>query len=92
MTRIIEHRQDADAGEQAFELRVFQLHYGDVRACVVPADSAVTHAMMDEMSEPVAQAYLDALALCEKEGVATLWVHDSLGLFPPHARPEREAS
>ena len=42
------------------------------------------------MSEPVAQAYLDALALSEKEGVATLWVHDSLGLFPPRDRPERE--
>jgi hypothetical protein len=90
MTRIIEHRQDADAGEEVFELRVFQLHDGDVRACVVPADLAMSHAMMDEMSEPVARAYLDALALCEKEGVATLWVHDSLGLFPPGDRPERE--
>jgi hypothetical protein len=46
--------------------------------------------MMDEKSEPVAQAYLNALALCEKEGVTTLWVHDSLGLFPPHDRPERK--
>jgi hypothetical protein len=92
VTRIIEHRQDALAGKDVLELRVFQLPYGDVRACVVPADLVVTHAMMDEMSEPVAQAYLDALALCEKEGVATLWVHDSVGLFPPHARPEREVS
>jgi hypothetical protein len=90
MTRIIEHRQDADAGEEVFELRVFQLRDGDVRACVVPADLAMSHIMMDEMSEPVARAYLDALALCEKEGVATLWVHDSLGLFPPGDRPERE--
>ena len=89
MTRIVEHRQDA-AGEEVFELRVFQLHDGDVRACVVPSDLAMTHAMMDEMSEPVGQAYLDALALCEKEGVATLWVHDSLGLFPPQDRPERK--
>ena len=92
MTRIIEDRQDADAGEEMLELRVFQWHYGDVRACIVPADLAVTHTMMDEMSEPVAQAYLDALALCEEEGVAILWVHDSLGLFPPHARSEREVS
>jgi hypothetical protein len=90
MTRIIERRQDADADEEVFELRVFQLHDGDVRACVVPADLAMSHAMMDEMSEPVARAYLDALALCEREGVATLWVHDSLGLFPPGDRPERE--
>jgi len=90
MIRIVEHRQDAPAGEDVFELRVFQLPYGDVRACVVPADLVVTHAMMDEMSEPVGQAYLDALALCERESVATLWVHDPVGLFPPHARPERE--
>ena len=43
-----------------------------------------------EMSEPVAQVYLNALALCEAEGVATLWVHDPLGLFPQRDRPERE--
>jgi hypothetical protein len=66
------------------------LKEGDARACVVPSDLAMSHATMDEMSEPVAQAYLDALALSEKEGVATLWVHDSLGLFPPRDRPERE--
>jgi len=83
MTRIIELRQDAVSDEDVFELRVFQLRDGDVRACVVPADLAVTLDMMGDMSEPVAQAYLDALALCETEGIATLWVHDPLGLFPP---------
>ncbi len=46
--------------------------------------------MMADMSEPVAQAYLDALALCETENVATLWVHDPLGLFPQRDRPELE--
>jgi len=67
MTRIIEHRQDAAPGEEVFELRVFQLRDGDVRACVVPADFAVNLDLMAEMSEPVAQAYLDALALCETD-------------------------
>ena len=90
MTRIIEHRQDAAAGEELFELRVFQLRDGDVRACVVSADLAVDLDMMADMSEPVAQAYLNALALCEAEGVATLWVHDPLGLFPQRDRPEVE--
>ena len=90
MTRIIERRQDADAVEEMFELRVFQLRDGDVRACVVPADMAVTFEMMADISEPVTQAYLGALALCEAEGVSNLWVHDPLGLFPPHDRPERE--
>src|SRR5580692_7810896 len=89
MTRIIEHRQDAAPDEEAFELRVFQLHDGDVRACVVPADLAVDFDMMADLSEPVAQAYLNALALCETESVATLWVHDRLGLFPPRERPAR---
>jgi hypothetical protein len=90
MTRIIEHRQDAAPGEEVFELRVFQLRDGDVRACVVPADLSVNLDMMADMSEPVAQAYLDALALCETESVTTLWLHDPLGLFPPRDRPELE--
>ncbi len=90
MTRIVEHRQDASPDEEVFELRVFKLHDDEVRACVVPVDLPLAHAMMDEMSEPVAQAFLDALALCEKEGIAVLWVHDSLGLFPPHDRPARD--
>jgi hypothetical protein len=90
MTRVIEHRKDAAAGEEIFELRVFQLHDADVRACVVPADLPVNLDMMADMSEPVAQAYLDALALCETQGIPTLWVHDPLSLFPLHDRPERE--
>ena len=82
MTRIIEHRHDAAPREGLFELRVFQLRDGDVRACVVPVDLAVDLDTMADMSEPVAQAYLDALALSETESVATLWVEDPLGLFP----------
>jgi hypothetical protein len=89
VTRIIDHRKDAAAGEEIFELRVFQFKDGDVRACVVPADLPVTLDMMADMSESVVQAYLDALALCETENVAILWVHDPLGLFPPSDRPER---
>jgi hypothetical protein len=90
MTRVIEHRRDADAGEEVFELRVFQLRDADVRACVVPADLPVNLDLMADMGEPVAQAYLDAIALCEAEGVSTLWVHDPLNLFPPDDRPERD--
>ena len=69
ITRIIEHRQDAAPGEELFELRVFQLRDGDVRACVVRADLAVDLGMMADMSETVAQAYLDALALCKAEAL-----------------------
>jgi hypothetical protein len=90
VTRIVEHREDAAAGDEVFELRVFQLKGGDLRACVVPADLAVTFDMMADMGEPVARAYLDALALCETESVTTFWVHHPLGLFPPSHRPGRE--
>ena len=90
MTRIIEHRQDAYPDEELFELRVFRLHDGEVHACVVPADLAINLDTMADMSEPVAQAFLDGLALCEREGIATLWVHDPFGLFPPRDRPVRE--
>jgi hypothetical protein len=89
MTRIIERRQDAAPGEEVFELRVFRPNEGAVSACVIPVDLPMTHAMMDEMSEPVAVAFLDAIALCEKEDIAALWIHDPLGLFPPSARPLR---
>ena len=82
MTRIIEHRQDATPGEELFELRVFQLRDGDVCACVVPADLAVDLDIMADMSEPVAQAYLDTLALCETEGIADLMGSRSARTLP----------
>jgi hypothetical protein len=47
------------------------------------SDPLVNLDMMADMSEPVAQAYLDALALRETENVTTLWVHDPLDLFRP---------
>jgi hypothetical protein len=90
MVRIIEHRADAGAGEEVFELRVFRLDSAEVRACVIPVDLAINHIMIDEMSEPVARAFLDGLALCEREDIPNLWVHDPHGLFPPRDRPVRQ--
>jgi hypothetical protein len=90
MTRVIEHRQDASPGEEVFELRVYQARNRQIRACVIPADMPLDHAMMEDMSEPAGEAFLDALDLCEKEEIAVLWVHDRLGLFPPRARPRRD--
>jgi hypothetical protein len=89
MTRIIERRQYAAPGEEVLELRVFQLRGGDVRGCVVSADVIIDLDKMADLSAPVAQAYLDALALCETENVETLWVHDPHWLFPPRRRPDR---
>ena len=67
-------------------------HDDDVRACVVPADLAVNLDMISDMSEPVAQAYLNALALCETEGVATLWVHVATEFGGVAARITRQDS
>jgi hypothetical protein len=50
MTRIIDHREDAAAGQGLFELRVFQLKDDDVRACVVPADLLVNLDIMADES------------------------------------------
>ena len=90
MTRIIEHREDARAGEEVFELRVFRLDYGEVRACIIPVDLVTNHTMIDELSQPVVEAFLDGLALCEREAIPNLWIHDPHGLFPPRDRPVRE--
>ena len=66
MTRIIEHREDARAGEEVFELRVFRLDCGEVRACVIPVDLVTNHNMIDELSQPVVEAFLDR-ACCVRE-------------------------
>lgn len=79
MTRVIEHRQAAAPGETILELRLFRTK-----------DVILDTNMIMSLSRTVAEAFLDALALCEKEGVAKLWVHDSVGLFPPDARPTRQ--
>ena len=62
----------------------------EVRDCVIPVDLAINHIMIDEMSEPVARAFLDGLALCEREDIPNLWVRDPHGLFPPRDRPVRQ--
>jgi hypothetical protein len=45
---------------------------------------------VDEAVALLGTAYLNALALCETESIATLCVHHPLGLFPPRDRPELE--
>jgi hypothetical protein len=75
---------------QRIGLGARQLAAGEVRACVIPVDLAINHIMIDEMSEPVARAFLDGLALCEREDIPNLWVRDPHGLFPPRDRPVRQ--
>jgi hypothetical protein len=61
-----------------------------VRAYINCDDVIFDTDMIMSLSRPAAEAFLDALALCEKEGIAKLWVHLSVGLFPPDARPTRQ--
>jgi len=88
MARVIERRLAAAPGETVLELRLFRTKAAEVRAYIT-CDVIDTNMMM-LLSRPAAEAFLDALALCEREGVANLWVHDTVGLFPPHARPTVE--
>jgi hypothetical protein len=67
----------------------FKLKDRDVRGSVVPADLPVNLDMMADVSEPAAEAYLDALALCETESIVTFWVHDLLGIRPAIDRSGR---
>jgi hypothetical protein len=90
MTRVIERRQAAAPGETVLELRFFRTKAAEVRAYISCDDVIIDVNMMIVLSRPAAEAFLDALALCEKEGVAKLWVNDPVGLFPAAARPRRE--
>jgi hypothetical protein len=87
MTHVIEHRQAAAPGETVLELRLFRTKAAEVRAYISCDDVIIDTNMMMLLSRPAAEAFLEALALCEREGVANLWVHDTFGLFPPHHRP-----
>jgi hypothetical protein len=89
MTRVIERRQAAAPGETVLELRLYRTKDAEVRAYISWDDVIIDTDMMIMLSRPAAEAFLDALALCEKEGIANLWVHDTFGLFPSHARPTR---
>ena len=91
MTRVIERRQTAAPGETVLELRFFRTKKNaEVRAYISCDDVIIDMDMMMLLSRPAAEAFLDALALCEKEGIASLWVHDPFGLFPARARPARQ--
>jgi hypothetical protein len=89
MVRIIDRRSEALPGERVAKLRVWRKSKTDVRACLLPVDVFVDlSAMMIELSDPVRVAFRDAISRCEKDGVAALWVHDPVGLFPPNVRDQ----
>jgi hypothetical protein len=79
MTRIVECR--SVASPTVLELRVFRATNGRRRACVMSDGVIFDEATMEMIGEPVARAFLDALALCERERIPTLWVNDPSDLF-----------
>jgi hypothetical protein len=87
MTRIIEHRHAVSS--TMLELCVFRAKSGEVRACIKADGLIMDQSMMDDISAPVAQAFLDTIVLCKSEDITTLWVNDPEQLFPPRKRPAR---
>ncbi|MGD0189008.1 MAG: hypothetical protein ABR953_15045 [Candidatus Acidiferrales bacterium] len=97
MTRIIEHRDEASTDARVAEFRVYPSPEDRSRVLgyIVPylgsegGESARTRTEF-EFGEPVVEAFLLALALCQKHEVKFLWVHDPEHLFPPDKRPVRD--
>ena len=99
MLRIVEHREEASPHEHVVEFRVYpspedpQRVLGYVMPYVAsPVGDSARMCTGFEFGEPVNEAFLIALALCEKHGLKILWVHDPNRLFPPNKRPVRDAS
>jgi hypothetical protein len=89
MTRIIEYRDEVSTDAHVVEFRVYPSP-GDpsrVLGYLMPyvasdsGDAAWAHTTF-EFGEPVGEAFLLALALCEKHDIKMLWVHDPEHLFP----------
>ena len=92
MVRIIDRRSEALPEERVAKLRVWRTSETDVRACLMPVDVFVDLSDVIELSDPVREAFRDAISHCEKDGVAALWVHDPMGLFPPNVRAANRRS
>ena len=90
MTRIIDDRHNAASDEEMIRLRVWQWRKGDVRACILPLDAVLDQNSMRKISDPIEEAFLDALTICEVDDIGTLWIDDPMGIFPPADRPIRE--
>ncbi|MGA2795851.1 MAG: hypothetical protein ABSE69_20555 [Roseiarcus sp.] len=99
MTRIIEHRDETSRLGEVAEFRVYPSPkdasrvLGYVVPYVASKNSEWAQARtLIEYAEPVGEAFLSALALCEKHNVKILWVNDPEHLFPPSKRPVLDVS
>ena len=99
MVRIIDHRDEVSLDVNVAEFRVYPSPNDASRVLgyVVPyvaSESGEWARTLTafEFGEPVGEAFLIALALCEKHDVKIFWVHDPEHLFPQNERPVRDVS
>jgi hypothetical protein len=97
LVRIIEHRDEASPDAQVAEFRVYpspedpRRVLGYVMPYVASESGESARTRTDfEFGEPVGEAFLIALTLCQKHDVKVLWVHDPEYLFPFDKRPIRD--
>ena len=99
MVRIIEHRDEVPVDVHVAEFRVYPSPRDASRVLgyIVPFVASERREWARtltafEFGELVGEAFLIAVALCEKHDVNILWVHDPEHLFPPNERPVRDVS
>jgi hypothetical protein len=99
VVRIIEYRDEVSPDQHVAEFRVYQSPKDASRVLgyIMPyvaseSGEAARTGTAFEFGEPVDEAFRLALALCEKHGVPTLWIHDPELLFPQDKRPVHDLS
>ena len=90
MVQVIE-RRDLAGKDRCVEIHVYRLPQD---ASVVVAKTIYGEPLgyghrwhMSRLDIPVAEAYLDAVRLAEKQTIPFVWVNDPHKLFPPSKRP-----
>jgi hypothetical protein len=97
LLRVIEHRDEASPDEHVAEFRVYpspedpQRVLGYLMSYVAsPVGESARMRTGFEFGEPVGEAFLIVMTLCEKHALKVVWVNDPNGLFPPNERPVRD--
>lgn len=94
MTRVIEHRSALPFGA------VVEVHVRRDVNSETPVSAIVDVTMFGKTLDPeafpeplpAADAFLQALAYAERAGIASVWIDDPGGHFPPEKRPVRDVS
>jgi len=82
MVRVVESREDAEAGSLVIELQVYR-EDGQICGAVVPVNG-----LFALRRGHVERIYLYAVDLCMHHGIPNLWINDPDGLFTAYLRRE----